>query len=226
MVDFGFGIGAVAEKWMVDLLWKTKRGSPSRHIFDGRKKRRNNDGRAPALELNLRLHSHSMKKAPSSSRSSTFNGFSTAREVLNSVNAADHASANAASAAYKKQKMMRSFSTAKDVMNSENIEGSAAGAYSACDEKLAASPSKNTGISTGPNENEIKVDLLVRGLCYHKENINSLESISLHREPNNLFDTNAIAVHNAEGLVVGHVAREMAVSDVVLLLPVPGRLAV
>jgi hypothetical protein len=157
-----------------------------------------------------------MKKASSSSRSSTFGGFSTAREVLNSVRTSVNASE--ASAAHKKRKMFGGFSTAKDVFESTErcapAPAPAAGAdsSSASDEKMALFPSQNTSTSNEPNENEIKVNLLVRGLCYHKENINSLESISLHREPTNLFDTNAIAVHNANGLIIGHVAREMAVS--------------
>lgn len=155
-----------------------------------------------------------MKKASSSSRSSTFGGFSTAREVLNSVRTSVDASE--ASAAHKKRKTYGGFSTAKDVFKRTERYAPAASAgadsSSANGEKVALCPSQNTGTPTGPSENEVKVNLLVRGLCYHKENINSLESISLHREPTNLFDTNAIAVHNANGLIIGHVAREMAVS--------------
>jgi len=95
----------------------------------------------------------------------------------------------------KKIKTFGGFSSAKNVMKSCNANGAKDGAAAAM---------------SAPSGNEINVDLLVRGRLFHKENISSLKSISLHREPMNMFDANAIAVKNDIG-VVGHIAREQAV---------------
>lgn len=112
----------------------------------------------------------------------------------------------------KKTKTFGGFSSAKDVMKSQNAngakDGTNPGASSA--EKMAPPTAGKNKDAVTPNENEINIDLLVRGLCYHKENLSSLKSISLHREPMNMFDANAIAVKNDIG-VVGHIAREQAV---------------
>lgn len=54
------------------------------------------------------------------------------------------------------------------------------------------------------------IHLKCRGIKYHKENLQSLDSITLEREPENEFDTNAICVKNGEGNIVGHIAKEQA----------------
>ena len=114
----------------------------------------------------------------------------------------------------KKTKTFGGFSSAKDVMKSRNANGAKDGTAPCVSngaEKMAPPTAGENKDAVTPNENEINIDLLVRGLCYHKENLSSLKSIiSLHREPMNMFDANAIAVKNDIG-VVGHIAREQAV---------------
>ena len=118
--------------------------------------------------------------------------------------------------ASKKVKIFGGFSSARDVMNSGNACASASVASRG--QKITAAAPFKTKVSAKSNDNEFSIDLLVRGLNYHKENLSSLESISLHREPMNVFDPNAIAAHNDKGGVVGHVAREQAVRTLLWLL--------
>ena len=71
--------------------------------------------------------------------------------------------------------------------------------------KSSLFPSKPTTTSTN-----YTIHLKCRGIKYHKENLQSLDSITLEREPENEYDTNAICVKNGEGDIVGHIAKEQA----------------
>jgi len=68
----------------------------------------------------------------------------------------------------------------------------------------------NKAGSTSSDQNPFTVYLTVMGINYHKENIHSLDSITLHRETENSFDANAICVKNGERNIVGHIAKEQA----------------
>jgi hypothetical protein len=170
------------------------------------------------------INTTAMDAAGNKLKSNYFVGFLTAKKLINSENSSDATSGGGIASAppsSKKVKTFGGFSSAKDVMNSFNsndadnergvpprVDG-ADKIVSACDERTNP---EEANTSANADRNNFNIDLLVRGLCYHKENILSLESISIHREPNNMFDANAIAVHNDKGGVVGHVAREQAVS--------------
>ncbi|KAL7549975.1 hypothetical protein ACHAWF_013230 [Thalassiosira exigua] len=75
------------------------------------------------------------------------------------------------------------------------------------------------------------INLTVRGIQYHEEKVQPVDSIMLRREPGNRYgeyvsltvcasyfsysliylpDSNAISVHNANGSIVGHMAKEQA----------------
>lgn len=48
------------------------------------------------------------------------------------------------------------------------------------------------------------------GIQYYKGIISRREFVSLKRQPTNAYDTNAIAVHNAMGVMIGHLPRDVA----------------
>ena len=67
-------------------------------------------------------------------------------------------------------------------------------------------------VSMNLKESNISVDLLIRRLWSNKENISSLDSISIQRQPNNMRHVNAVAMCDDRGGVIGPMARDQAVS--------------
>ncbi|KAL9190182.1 hypothetical protein ACHAXT_007393 [Thalassiosira profunda] len=136
-------------------------------------------------------------------------GFSTARDHLNDTNFK-------AAPAGLPMKRSSGFSTAK-----EYVEGGACdqggGLYApnaggnVGAQKSDPTSSRSTKFEGIPsNQNSFAVLLTVRGIKYHKENLESLDIITLEREPENVYDANAICAKNGVGNIVGHVAKEQA----------------
>ena len=48
------------------------------------------------------------------------------------------------------------------------------------------------------------------GIRYYKGRVNTREMVSLQREPQNIYDCNAIRVDNIFGVQVGHIKKEQA----------------
>ncbi|KAL3785984.1 hypothetical protein ACHAW5_005363 [Stephanodiscus triporus] len=112
------------------------------------------------------------------------------------------------------------FSTAKKVMQEVNSALDVAGVQraTASNDINAASTEGTKSFSSTTNksdpadflQNLLTIHLTVRGIKHYKENIRSLDAITLHREPHNSHDENAICAKNGESNVVGHVAKEQA----------------
>jgi len=86
-----------------------------------------------------------------------------------------------------------SFSTAKETMGSiptKTEESPWQGGFSTAKEFMESIPTKSeetTAPLLQPGQSSFDVLLKVRGLQYHKENLESLESLSLHRDVKNLY---------------------------------------
>ena len=100
----------------------------------------------------------------SSKRRKYFGGFSTAREFMNEINTAD----------------------APQQRNDGDNTNAAAGVLETQGNKPVPSEPTKAG-STSSDQSPFTVRLTVRGINYHKENIHSLDSITLHRETENSF---------------------------------------
>jgi hypothetical protein len=103
-------------------------------------------------------------------------------------------------------------------LKSENRDGAAKVNEAASESKRDNDDVKANGQTITINSTEISISLIVRGICHYKENVDSLGVISAHRQPNNMYDSNAIAVHNGNEKVIGHIAREQAVSKISLFI--------
>ena len=86
-----------------------------------------------------------------------------------------------------------SFSTAKETMGlipTKTEESPWQGGFSTAKEFMESIPTKSeetTAPLLQPGQSSFDVLLKVRGLQYHKENLESLESLSLHRDVKNLY---------------------------------------
>eukprot|EP01082_Thalassiosira_pseudonana_P010422 g9313.t1 g9313 contig36:316476-318015(+) len=137
-----------------------------------------------------------------SKKQKTFGGFSSARDVLKDCNRPE---------VWTPPSEHPIKTSHKHHTEDENDENNASTA-------IKSNPSDCTATtnSTAPSDpNRAPVVLLVRGIAYHKENINSssnslLDTVTLQREPENKFDGNAMKVLNGNQKMVGYVAKEQA----------------
>ena len=67
------------------------------------------------------------------------------------------------------------------------------------------------------DENQVNEEIVfgyfradVVGIRYYNGKVNNQEMVSLHREPKNPYDKNAVRVDNVFGQQVGHIKREQA----------------
>ena len=144
----------------------------------------------------------------SSPKKQKFCGFSTASEFMNGANdtAVGGDVANTANNDERRQEVSNAttnhnmFMEAREtismktvespVMRGDTIACSATGGFSTAKEFMESIPTKSeetTAPLLQPGQSSYDVLLKVRGLQYHKENLESLESLSLHRDVKNLY---------------------------------------
>lgn len=136
--------------------------------------------RATKLGIAVGVRSGQLDAAMSLSkkRKSSFGGFSSAMEFMNASNAGD------TDEGVREQRVDDGADAAGESFDTRRgAESEARGA----EPPTLAAPAMNAGSASLPQQNSATVHLLVRGIKYHQEHIQSLDAISLHREPENSY---------------------------------------
>ena len=126
----------------------------------------------------------------SSPKKQKFCDFSTASEFMNGSNATTTVDGGVTNTTTNNDEHRQEVSNGSNNTFMEAREIISSGGFSTAKEFMESIPTKSeetTAPLLQPGQSSFDVLLKVRGLQYHKENLESLESLSLHRDVKNLY---------------------------------------